>query len=74
MCMQMLDWMHTMVEVGEAFSGAKAVSLREAVAVQSGRFFKAFHATNMQAGPESCSLDPTSAAPCECLLWMSCSQ
>ena len=45
----MLDWMHTMVEIGEAFSGAKAVSLREAVATQSGRFFKAFHATNLQA-------------------------
>ena len=47
--MQMLEWTQTMVEVGEAFSGAKAVSLRDALSAQSGRFFNAYHAANLQA-------------------------
>ena len=70
-----------MVEIGEAFSGAKAFSLREAVAVQSGRFFRAFHATNLQArlqclcmmcGRTHRTLSPAGTANDAASVWASC--
>lgn len=37
-----------MLTVGEAFSGCESSALRDAIARQSGRFFQAFHAANVQ--------------------------
>lgn len=45
----MLDWTQTMLTAGEAFSGAESGTLRDAIARQSGRFFEAYHAANLQA-------------------------
>ena len=36
-----------MLRVGEAFSGEPCASLRDAVQRQSGRYFEAFHSSNM---------------------------
>lgn len=38
-----------MLQVGEAFSGSEASSLRDAMQRHSGRFFQAFHGANLQA-------------------------
>ena len=45
---QVLDWTQTMLTVGEAFSGCESSTLRDAIARQSGRFFQAYHAANLQ--------------------------
>ena len=37
-----------MLQIGEAFSGSESSSLRDAMQRQSGRFFQAFHAANLQ--------------------------
>ncbi|KAK9809306.1 hypothetical protein WJX73_003160 [Symbiochloris irregularis] len=47
--LRVLDWTQTMLTVGEAFSGAESSTLRDAISRQSGRFFQAYHAANLQA-------------------------
>ena len=56
MCLheQVLDWTQTMLTVGEAFSGCESSTLRDAIARQSGRFFQAFHAANLQVLASTC--------------------
>ena len=51
----MLEWTQTMLTVGEAFSGAESSTLRDAIARQSGRFFQAYHAGNLQVPGLCCS-------------------
>ena len=46
--LQVLEWTQTMLQIGEAFSGSESSSLRDAMQRQSGRFFQAFHAANLQ--------------------------
>ena len=63
-----------MVEVGEAFSGAQATALREALAAQSGRFFKAFHSTNLQVSGQlpASTRSAGLTVRCRCLLQAAC--
>ncbi len=43
-----MEWTQQMLVIGESFSAAESATLRDALARQSGKFFQAFHATNMQ--------------------------
>lgn len=46
--MQVMEWTQQMLVIGESFSSAESATLRDALARQSGKFFEAFHAGNMQ--------------------------
>lgn len=45
---QVMEWTQQMLVIGESFSSAESATLRDALARQSGKFFEAFHAGNMQ--------------------------
>lgn len=45
---QVMEWTQQMLAIGESFSSAESATLRDALARQSGKFFEAFHAGNMQ--------------------------
>ena len=45
----MLEWTQTVLAAGEAFSGSESATLCDTLQRQSGRFFAAYHAANMQA-------------------------
>ncbi|KAK9843494.1 hypothetical protein WJX81_005881 [Elliptochloris bilobata] len=47
--LQVLEWTQAVLAAGEAFSGSESATLRDALQRQSGRFFAAYHAANMQA-------------------------
>mmetsp|Transcript_36959 Transcript_36959/g.104306 ORF Transcript_36959/g.104306 Transcript_36959/m.104306 type:complete len:1134 (-) Transcript_36959:234-3635(-) len=48
--LQVLDWMHRFIKVGESFSNSNAGwLLRDCLARQSGAFFDAFHRQNLDA-------------------------
>ncbi|KAK9823710.1 hypothetical protein WJX72_004829 [[Myrmecia] bisecta] len=47
--LQVLEWTQQILRAGEAFSGTECTTLRDALARQSGKFFEAFHAANLQA-------------------------
>ena len=46
--LQTLEWTQSMAQIGEAFSQSKTSSLRESMHRHSGRFFQAYHASNLQ--------------------------
>lgn len=46
---QALEWMQSMAQIGEAFSQSKSSNLRDAMQRHSGKFFQAYHASNLQA-------------------------
>ena len=46
---QVLEWTQTVLAAGEAFSGSESATLCDTLQRQSGRFFAAYHAANMQA-------------------------
>uniref|UniRef100_A0A1D1ZMS1 Coiled-coil domain-containing protein 132 n=1 Tax=Auxenochlorella protothecoides TaxID=3075 RepID=A0A1D1ZMS1_AUXPR len=47
--LQVMDWMQRFVAAGEAFSGVESPALRSMLQRQSGNFFAAFHASNLEA-------------------------
>lgn len=49
LCAQVLEWTQTVLAAGEAFSGSESATLCDTLQRQSGRFFAAYHAANMQA-------------------------
>ena len=51
---QVMEWTQQMLAIGESFSSAESATLRDALARQSGKFFEAFHAGNMQVGDAHC--------------------
>lgn len=51
---QVMEWTQQMLAIGESFSSAESATLRDALARQSGKFFEAFHAGNMQVCDAPC--------------------
>lgn len=43
-----MEWTQRALAVGESFSGVECAGLRTLLQRQSGNFFKAFHASNLE--------------------------
>ena len=56
--MQVMEWTQQMLVIGESFSAAESATLRDALARQSGKFFQAFHSSNMQVCTDRLLLMP----------------
>lgn len=63
-CWQALEWMQSMAQIGEAFSQSKSSNLRDAMQRHSGKFFQAYHASNLQANSSSSPSLSQLAATC----------